>query len=52
MPYQPHGQEHTEKRIKGQTKTGPPMRHTGVVDEEVMDEVKHAVPDEGNDDEP
>ena len=45
MPYQAQGQEHTEKRIKGQTKTGPPMWQTGVIDEGVMDEVERAVPD-------
>lgn len=52
MPHQAHRQKRTENCIKGQTKTGPPLRHTGVVDQEVMDEVKHAVPDKGNDDEP
>ena len=52
MTYQAQGQEQTEKRVKGQTKTGPPMRHAGVIDEEVMDEVEHAMPDEGSDYEP
>ena len=45
-------EEQSEKRVKGQTKTGPPTRHAGGTDEEVMDEVEHAVPDEGNDYEP
>jgi ribosomal protein S25 len=52
MAYQAHGEECTEKRVEGQTKTGPPVRHAGVIDEEVMDEVEHAVPDEGDDYEP
>ena len=48
MSYQAHRQEHTEKRIKCQAKTRPPVRHTGVVNEEGMDEVKNAVPNKGS----
>jgi hypothetical protein len=46
---QTHGQEPTEKHIKCQAKPRPPARHTGIVDEEVMDEVKNAVPNKGSD---
>jgi hypothetical protein len=47
VSYQAHRQEHTEKRIECQAKTRPPVRHTRVVDEEAMDEVKNAVPNHG-----
>jgi hypothetical protein len=47
--YQAHGQEHIEKRIECQAKTRPPVRHTGVVDKEAMDEVKNAVPNKDSD---
>jgi len=49
VSHQAHRQEHTEKRIECQAKTRPPVRHTGVVDEEVMDEVENAVPNKGSD---
>jgi hypothetical protein len=49
VPYQTHRQERTEKHIKCQAKPRPPVRHTGVVDEEAMDEVKNAVPNKGSD---
>jgi hypothetical protein len=50
VSYQTHRQERTEKHIKCQTKTRPPARHTGVVDEEAMDVIKNAVPNKGSDD--
>jgi hypothetical protein len=37
---QEHGQEHPEKSIECQTETQPPVGHAGIVDEEVMDDVK------------
>jgi hypothetical protein len=46
---QAYGQEPTEKRIECQAKTRPPVRHTGVVDKEAMDEVENAVPKKGSD---
>jgi hypothetical protein len=44
MSYQTHRQERTEKHIECQAKTRPPVRHTGVVDEEAMDVIKNAMP--------
>jgi hypothetical protein len=49
MSYQTHGQERTENYIRCQAKTRPPLRNTGVVDEEVMDEVKDAVTNKSSD---
>ena len=49
MSYQTHGQERTENYIRCQAKTRPPLRNTGVVDEEVMDEVEHAVTNKSSD---
>jgi ribosomal protein S25 len=49
VPYQAHSQERAEKRIECQAKTRPPVRHTGIVDEKVMDEIKNAVPNKGSD---
>ena len=49
MSYQTHGQERTEHYIRCQAKTRPPLRSTGVVDEEVMDEVKDAVTNKSSD---
>ena len=50
VSYQTHRQERTEKHIKCQAKPRPPVRHAGIVDEEVMDEVKNAVPNKGTED--
>jgi len=36
--------------IKCQTETGPPTRYPSVVDEQVMDQVKNSVPDNGSGD--
>jgi hypothetical protein len=49
MSYKTHGQERTENYIRCQAKTRPPLRNTGVVDEEVMDEVKGAVTNKSSD---
>jgi hypothetical protein len=40
---------HDEKQVECQAKTRPPVRHTGVVDEGAMKEVKNAVPNKGSD---
>jgi hypothetical protein len=37
------------RSIECQAETRPPVRHTGVVDGEVMDEVKNPVPNKGRD---
>ena len=50
VSYQTHRQERTEKHIKCQAKPRPPVRHAGVVDEEMMHEIKNTVPDKGSDD--
>lgn len=49
MSYQTHGQERTENYIRCQAETRPPLRNTGVVDQEVMDEVKDAVTNKSSD---
>jgi len=49
MSYQTHGQERTENYIRCQAKARPPLRNTGVVDEEVMDEVEDAVTNKSSD---
>jgi hypothetical protein len=49
VSYQTHRQEGTEEHIKCQAKPRPPVWHTGVVDEEAMDEVKNAMPNKGSD---
>jgi ribosomal protein S25 len=49
MSYHEHGQEHTEKHIKSQAKARPPVRHTGVIDEKVIEEVKNPVDNKGGD---
>ena len=48
LPDQAQPKQHSESRIKGQAKTGPPAWHSRVVDEEVMDEIKDSVPDQAN----
>jgi hypothetical protein len=52
VPDQVHSQEHTETPIKCQAEIRPPARHTGVADEEVMDEIKNTVPNNGWDNQP
>src|SRR6266571_561999 len=52
VPDQAHRQEHTEKPIKRQAEARPPVRHAGVVDEQMMNEVKNPVPNKGSDYEP
>ena len=37
-----HSQQRAENRIERQAKTRPPVRHAGIVDEEVMDEIKNS----------
>jgi len=49
MSYQTHGQERTENYIRCQAKTRPPLRNTGVVNEELMDEVEDAVTNKSSD---
>ena len=49
VSYQTHCQERTEKHIKCQAKPRPPVRHAGIVDETVMDEVENAVPNKDSD---
>lgn len=44
VPYQADHQGRTEKHIKCQAKARPPVRHTGVVDDEAMDVIKMPYP--------
>jgi hypothetical protein len=45
-----HSYPCTENYVRCQAKAGPPLRNTGIVDEEVTDEVKDAVTNKSSDD--
>src|SRR5712691_711413 len=49
---QAHGQKRAKTHIERQTETGPPLRHSRVLDEPMMSEVEHSMSNRGGNDQP